>query len=314
MTNKGPYSLLINKIYDRLSPKSHDIRLVLPENNSRIAEAKQKLKELGFHIVELDNFKDYSDIFFEHSRKLKFAKNWPVEKLREYIQNPINFGVNIVRSSLADALIAGSNHPTSDIARSALRFIGLNNKSNCLSSSFLMVSPSEDKYLSYADCAIIPEPTEVQLADIAYDTALSHSMLTQEIPKVAFLSFSTNSSADHYRVVKVKKAIEIFKRKYSDILHEDCEVQFDAAICPEIAEKKYSKSILRGEANVLIYPNLDAGNIAYKITQRIGKYRAFGPLLQGLSAPVHDLSRGCNVDDIVDISIIAAFQGMYANI
>ena len=305
---------IINKIYDQISSKNHNIRLVLPENNSRIAKAKKKLKELGFCIVELDDFKNYENTFFEQSRRLKFAKNWPDNKLKEYIRDPINFGVNIVKSDCADALIAGSSYPTSHIARSALRFIGLNNKSNCLSSSFLMVSPNEDRLLSYADCAVIPEPTESQLADIAYDTAMSYKLLTQEIPKVAFLSFSTNSSAEHYRVTKVKKAIEIFKKKYSNILHEDCEIQFDAAICPEIAEKKYSKSILRGEANVLIYPNLDAGNIAYKVTQRIGGYDAIGPLLQGLNLPVHDLSRGCNVDDIIDISLIAAYQGMYANV
>ena len=305
---------IVSKIYDRFSSESHNVRLVIPENNSRVTEAKRRLKELGFCIVELDDFKNYEDTFFKQSKKLKFAKNWPEEKLREYIQDPINFGVNIVKCGYADALIAGSNYPTSHIARSALRFIGLNSKSNCLSSSFLMVPSNEDRFLSYADCAIVPEPTELQLADIAYDTAISHNILTGEIPKVAFLSFSTNSSADHYRVAKVKKAIEIFGKKYSDILYEDCEVQFDAAICPEIAEKKYSKSILRGQANVLIYPNLDAGNIAYKVTQRIGGYNAIGPLLQGLNAPIHDLSRGCNVDDIVDISIIAAYQGIYANV
>ena len=305
---------IISKIYDKLSLESRDIRLIIPEDNSRVAKAKQKLKELGFCIIELNDFKNHEDIFFERSRKLKFAKNWPEDKLRGYIQDPINFGVNMIKSNCADALIAGSNHPTSHIARSALRFIGLSSKSNCLSSSFLMVSPYEDRLLSYADCAIVPEPTESQLADIAYDTAINHNILTEEIPKVAFLSFSTNSSAEHYRVAKVKNAVEIFKKKYSDILHENCEIQFDAAICPEIVEKKYSKSILRGEANVLIYPNLDAGNIAYKVTQRIGGYHAIGPLLQGLNSPVHDLSRGCDVDDIVDISVIAGYQGIYANV
>ena len=171
-------------------------------------------------------------------------------------------------------------------------------------------TPDEDRIFSYADCAIIPEPTEKQLADIAYDTAINHQYLTKQIPKVAFLSFSTNSSAEHYRVSKVQKAIEIFGLKYPDILHEKCELQFDAAVCPNISKKKYSKSILKGEANVLIYPNLDAGNIAYKITQRIGKYDAIGPLLQGLKKPIHDLSRGCSVGDIIDISIISAYQGL----
>ena len=212
-------------------------------------------------------------------------------------------------------MIAGASLPTADIARSSLRFIGLNNKSNCLSSSFIMISPSEDRIFFYADCAIIPEPSDSQLADIAYDTAISYQYLTKEVPKVAFLSFSTNSSANHYRVSKVQKAIEIFGSKYPQILHEKSELQFDAAICPDISVKKYSKSVLKGDANVLIYPNLDAGNIAYKITQRIGGYDAIGPLFQGLNKPIHDLSRGCSVNDIIDISIISAYQGlMSANI
>tara|TARA_Y100001970_G_scaffold292331_1_gene433215 strand:- start:2386 stop:3315 length:930 start_codon:yes stop_codon:yes gene_type:complete len=302
---------IINRIYERIKVENRDVRLILPENDLRIIEAKDKLKELGFQIVELEDYSNYEQMFFDSSKKLKFAKNWPKDKLMEYIKNPLNFGLNIVKAGFADSLIAGAINPTSEVARSSLRFIGLNDKSHCLSSSFLMVSSDEKKVFSYADCAIIPEPSESQLADLAYDTAINHEMLTSEKPKVAFLSFSTNSSADHYRISKVKKAIEIFSRKYSEILHEDCEVQFDTAVDSNIAKKKYSKSILRGDANVLIYPNLDAGNIAYKITQRLGLYDAIGPLLQGLKVPIHDLSRGCEIDDIVDISIIAAYQGIF---
>ena len=214
----------------------------------------------------------------------------------------LNFG-------FADALIAGSCTSTSDVARSGLRFVGIKKTSSCLSSLFLMVSPNQDRFFSYADCAIIPEPSEFQLADIAYDTAINHGLLTGESPRVAFLSFSTNSSANHYRVDKVKKAIDLFSKKYSDIEHEKVELQFDSAICPDIAISKYSKSTLKGSANVLIYPNLDAGNIAYKITERVGNYSAVGPLLQGFSKPLHDLSRGCDVNDIIDVAIIAAYQG-----
>ena len=306
---------IINSIYDRISSNIKDIRLVFPENDKRIEQAKVELKQIGFNIIELNDYSSHKDEFFNNSKRLKFSKNWPDKKLQEYLNQPLNQGINIVKSGFADALIAGASLPTSDIARSSLRFIGLNNKSNCLSSSFIMMSPSEDRLFFYADCAIIPEPSEKQLADIAYDTANNYRYLTKESPKVAFLSFSTNSSASHYRVSKVQKAIEIFGLKYPDILHEKVELQFDAAICLDISKKKYSKSVLKGDANVLIYPNLDAGNIAYKITQRIGGYNAVGPLLQGLNKPIHDLSRGCSAQDIVDISIISAYQGlMNANV
>jgi len=301
---------IVSNLYDKIISTNNEVRLILPEFDSRILEAKKKLKRLGFRIVEIEKFQDYKSTFYDNSRRLKFAKNWPREKLDEYLNEPFNLALNILKLGQADALVAGAVLPTSEIARNSLRIVGLSKSSNCLSSTFLMISPDQNKVFSYADCAIIPEPSEFQLADIAYSTALNHKLLTSEQPKVAFLSFSTNSSADHYRVKKVKKAIEIFSNKYPAILHENCEVQFDAAINCGIAEKKYSKSILRGDANVLIYPNLDAGNIAYKITERIGMYDAIGPLLQGLKFSIHDLSRGCKVDDIVDISIIAAYQGM----
>ena len=301
---------IISNIYDKILPNAKNIRLIFPEIDDRIKEAKVKLKKIGFNIVDLDEYKDHQDNFFHSAKKLKFSKNWPDDKLQEYLSLPLNRGINIVKAGFADALIAGASLPTSDLARSSLRFIGLNSKSNCLSSSFIMVSPNENRLFFYADCAIVPEPSESQLADIAYDTAVSYSQLTGETPKVAFLSFSTDSSASHYRVSKVKRAIDIFGSKYPNILHEKTELQFDAAICSDISKKKYSKSVLKGEANVLIYPNLDAGNIAYKITQRLGGYSAVGPLLQGLNKPIHDLSRGCSVNDIVDISIISAYQGM----
>jgi phosphate acetyltransferase len=264
---------------------------------------------MGFLVIEVDDFLQNYNNFLNHSQKLKFSKNWSLEELEKYIKDPINYSMLMLDFDFADALILGSSTSTSDVARSGLRFIGIKESSSCLSSLFLMISPSQDRFFSYADCAIIPEPSEYQLADIAYDTAINHGLLTGESPKVAFLSFSTNSSASHYRVDKVKRAINLFSKKYSSIEHENVELQFDSAICPDIAIAKYSKSALKGSANVLIYPNLDAGNIAYKITERIGNYSAIGPLLQGFNKPVHDLSRGCNVDDIVDVSIIAAYQG-----
>ena len=298
---------IIKSLYDKIVP--NEVRLLLPENNSRINIAKKELSSMGFNIVDANDFTDCRNQFLEHIQKLKFSKNWSENQLKEYLENPLNFAMLILKFGYADALIAGASNTTSDIARSGLRLIGIKKNSTCLSSSFLMVSPEQSRFFSYADCAIIPEPSEHQLSDIAYDTSINHRLITGEVPKVAFLSFSTNSSADHYRVDKVKRAIDLFSKKYSSIQHEKVELQFDSAICPDIAVSKYTKSTLKGSANVLIYPNLDAGNIAYKITERLGGYSAIGPLLQGFNKPVHDLSRGCSVSDIIDVSIIAAYQG-----
>jgi len=178
-----------------------------------------------------------------------------------------------------------------------------------------MISPDGNKAFTFADCGVIPEPDSQQLAVIANDSALFHSLLTGEEPKIAFLSFSTKGSAEHYRVDKVRKAVEIFAKKHPDISH-DGELQFDAATVKTIANSKAPNSALKGDANVLIFPNLDAGNIAYKITERLAHYSAWGPLLQGLSKPVHDLSRGCSVEDIVLVSSITAMQkkSEYANV
>ena len=145
---------------------------------------------------------------------------------------------------------------------------------------------------------MIPEPNTEQLVDIAYNASNFHKLLSENNPRTAFLSFSTKGSAQHYRVEKIQEAVKLFGKKYSDILH-DGELQFDAAICPEVAKLKDSSSKLNGRANVFIFPNLDSGNIAYKITERLGGYTALGPLLQGLNRPVHDLSRGCSVEDII---------------
>jgi len=298
---------IIKFIYDKITPK--EVRLLLPENSSRVNDARKELLSMGFNIIDPSQFSEYYNDFLVYAQKLKFSKNWSKDQLKNYIENPLNFSMLMLNFNYADALIAGASYPTSDIARSGLRIIGIKKKSTCLSSLFLMISPEQDKFFSYADCAIIPEPSEYQLADIAYDTAINHKLLTGESPKVAFLSFSTNSSAEHYRVDKVKRAIKLFSKKYPSIEHEKVEVQFDSAICPDIAMSKYAKSTLKGSANVLIYPNLDAGNIAYKITERLGGYSAIGPLLQGFNKPVHDLSRGCSVSDIIDVSIIAAYQG-----
>ena len=304
---------IISKIFEKIESNCDCTRIIFPEDNNRVKEAKKKLKKMGFKVQDINNFNLKKTDFCEQIAKLKFTKNWPEKKVKEFSENPLNYSLGLIKNNLADVLIAGSNYTTADVARSSLRIIGLSSNTKCLSSSFLMIpefDKNDSRVFSFADCAIVPEPSETQLADIAKDTAISHNFLTGHNPRVAFLSFSTNSSANHYRVKKVKKALEIFKNKYTDIDVESTEVQFDSATVPEVAIKKYPDSILKGDANVLIYPNLDAGNIAYKIMQRFGSYSAIGPLLQGLNAPIHDLSRGCSIDDIVDIAIIGSAQAI----
>jgi len=214
----------------------------------------------------------------------------------------------------ADGLVAGAVAPSEEVIRAAIRMIGIRPTAINVSSIFFMISPDGEKAFTFGDCAVIPEPDSRQLVAIAAESAEFHQLLSGEEPIVAFLSFSTKGSASHYRVEKVRDAVKIFSRKYPQIIH-DGEVQVDAAIIPEVNKLKVPGSPIGGSANVLIFPNLDAGNIAYKITQRLAGYSAWGPLLQGLNKPIHDLSRGCSVDDIINVSAIAALQrNIYANV
>jgi len=213
----------------------------------------------------------------------------------------------MVSNGDADGLVAGAVTSTSDVLRSAIRIVGVTPHSKWVSSSFFMISPNADAAYTFADCAVIPEPTSDQLASIAGESASNHHLLTGEEPRVAFLSFSTKGSANHRRVSHVKDAVKNFSENHPDILH-DGELQLDSALVPDVAANKAKDSPLAGKASVLIFPSLEAGNIAYKITERLAGYTALGPLLQGLNKPVHDLSRGCSSADIVNVATIAAMQ------
>ena len=166
---------------------------------------------------------------------------------------------------------------------------------------------NNNQAFTFTDCAVIPEPTPEQSANLAYEASQSHRLLTGEEPKIAFLSFSTNGSSEHYRVQRVKDAVSIFKKKFPKKICVG-ELQFDAAIIPSISNIKFPNSSLNGNANVFVFPNLDAGNIAYKLMQRLAGAIALGPILQGLKKPINDLSRGCSVDDIVHVTAITALQ------
>ena len=254
----------------------------------------------------------YENEFDELAFNCLMKKGVNSEEAQKLSKNSLNFGALMVLSGKADACVAGAVNTSADVVRAALRFIGLKEDTRTLSSTFLMISAKEDKVYTFGDCGVIPDPTAEQLAEIAVESADSHSMLTGEDAKIAFLSYSTKGSADHERVSKVKNALEIAKKLRPD-LEMDGELQFDAAVDAAIGVSKAKDSEVAGKANVIIFPDLDSGNIGYKIAQQLGGYTALGPLLQGLKSPMHDLSRGSSADDIVLVAAIAALQTVNNN-
>lgn len=330
---------LIDKV--RAKAKSDIKKIVLPEGDEiRTVEAASILKEegladpilignpdsvnkvasdLGVDITGIEIINPETSLqtvsYAKSLYELRKSKGVTEADAQKLVLDPMYFGIMMIKSGDADGLVSGAVHTTGDMLRPALQIIKTKPQMKLVSSSFLMECPNkelgEDGLLVYADCVVNPCPTAEELAYIAIATAETASNLCGfNEPRIAFLSFSTKGSAKHDLVSKMQQAVEIAHKLAPDLLL-DGEMQFDAALVPSIGASKAKGSPVAGRANILIFPDLQAGNIGYKITERIGGASCFA-VLQGLNAPCNDLSRGCSVEDIVNTVAMTAVQAQQA--
>lgn len=321
----------IDTLIDRA--KADKKTIVLPEgNDERILEAAQEALAQGIaNIIILGDAdeiaakgynlegatiidpatSDKQEEFAELLYELRKAKGMTPEEAKELVKDPIHFAVLMVKSGLCDGLVGGACHATIKILSPSLKIIKTAPGEPMVSSFFIMDVPGsefgENGLFLFADCALEIQPTSEKLAHIANQTDKSFKRLIGDDPRIALLSHSSHGSAVNDDSTKVMKAVEYIRENYPDIV-ADGELQLDAAIVPELGASKAPDSPVAGKANVLIFPDLDAANIGYKLVQRLGGAKAYGPVLQGLAAPVNDLSRGCTAEDVVGVIAITCVQ------
>jgi len=291
-------------------------KIIVLGSEAEIAAACETagVSERNFECIDYMNsplLQEFADEMYE----MRKAKGVTPEKALKMVSNRIYFGAMMCRRKLADGLVAGSIASTADMLRAAFHCIGtapgIKSASSCFVMDLETPSPAGDDVLLFADCGVNPNPDADQLVDIAMATSKTYRALIGKQPKVAFLSFSTKGSAENEILVKVTEAANKFAAKVKaenlDILC-DGELQADAALVPSVAAAKAPESPLKGAANILIFPDLNAGNIAYKLVQRLAHAQAYGPVLQGLAQPLNDLSRGCSAEDIYGEIVITVCQ------
>ncbi|MDO8588542.1 MAG: phosphate acetyltransferase [Armatimonadota bacterium] len=289
-------------------------RVILLGRRDKIHQAA---KECGVNIDDLTIVDPATsperDRHIQAFYELRKHKGITPDKAAETVSDPMYFGVMMVRAGEADGQVSGAAHSTADTVRPALQVLKTAHGTSIVSSFFVMIVPNceygENGLFIYSDSGLVIDPSAEQMAEIAITSAKTMRTLFDIEPRVAMLSFSTKGSAEHSMVDKVARATQIAKSRAPDLLI-DGELQADAALVPWIAQKKAPGSAVAGRANVLIFPDLQAGNIAYKLTERLAKAEAYGPVLQGLGRPVNDLSRGCDSNDIVNVVAITAVQAV----
>lgn len=312
-------------------------RIVFPEgNDERIIRAAQKVeeenladviilgdenqisKEAAQYGVNLDGVEiinprsnDYIEEFTEIFYELRKHKNISIEDAVKSVIDPLYFGTMMIYTDKADGMVAGAANATGNVLRPAFQIVKTQEGISTVSSAIIVVlkdkSFGEEGVFVFSDCAVNPAPNSQQLAEIAIATAKTTKSLLSFEPKVAMLSFSTMGSAKHENVEKVQKAVEIAHKNAPELII-DGELQLDAAIVESVSKRKAPESKLNGDANVLVFPDLQSGNIGYKLVQRLAGADAVGPILQGLAAPINDLSRGCSVEDVVNLTAITVVQ------